>query len=564
MNILFLMSEDPNTAHQGIWMENGSGGFMGDLVFHGGKFGMWVGNQQFTVRNVSISNAQTAIQGVWNWGWTFQGVQITNCGIGFDLLNGVGAEAIIDVTVQDTPIFLRTAVPSNGTLVGSLVLNNIDLHNVTDAVAVVGGEVVLAGAPASKMHIDSWAQGNKFSGTNSTGAFQQDYVSAPPKAASLLDSQGRIFGRVHPQYEDHPVTDFVSVRDHGAVGDGKADDTQALQAVLDKYATSKIIFFDAGAYNITSTLTLPAGSRIVGEAWSIISGSGPAFQDQNNPTVMVRAGEPGSVGVMEITDIVFTTAGPAAGAIVLEWNIKQSEQGSAGTWDTHIRLGGSAGTNLETAQCLPESPELNCTAAFMALHLTPQSTGYFEVEQFANHGLDDKLETQLTIFSGRGILSESQGPVWMIGTAEHFTLYQYLLRNAQNHYMGLVQTEIPYFQPYKIPLPFPFHTSAVYGDPVFPPGINMAWAVLVTGSKNILIFGAGLYSFYSNYSQDCLQTRNCQSHILSISKDSSVYIYSMATVASTYQISVDGAGIVNQADNNNGFASTVTVWEPIE
>jgi hypothetical protein len=23
-----------------------SGGFMGDLVFNGGKFGMWVGNQQ--------------------------------------------------------------------------------------------------------------------------------------------------------------------------------------------------------------------------------------------------------------------------------------------------------------------------------------------------------------------------------------------------------------------------------------------------------------------------------------------------------------------------------------
>jgi glucan 1,3-beta-glucosidase len=30
-------------------MENGSGGFMGDLVFNGGKFGIWVGNQQSVV-----------------------------------------------------------------------------------------------------------------------------------------------------------------------------------------------------------------------------------------------------------------------------------------------------------------------------------------------------------------------------------------------------------------------------------------------------------------------------------------------------------------------------------
>jgi len=41
---------------------------MGDLVFNGGKFGMWVRNQQFTVRNVVFNNVQTAVFGVWNWG----------------------------------------------------------------------------------------------------------------------------------------------------------------------------------------------------------------------------------------------------------------------------------------------------------------------------------------------------------------------------------------------------------------------------------------------------------------------------------------------------------------
>jgi glucan 1,3-beta-glucosidase len=67
-------------------MENGSGGFMGgmslyqfysteryschfsDLVFNGGKFGMSVGNQQFTVRNITINKANVAVNAIWNWG----------------------------------------------------------------------------------------------------------------------------------------------------------------------------------------------------------------------------------------------------------------------------------------------------------------------------------------------------------------------------------------------------------------------------------------------------------------------------------------------------------------
>lgn len=39
-----------------------------DLVFNGGKYGIWVGNQQFTVRNITVNKAQTAIFGLWNWG----------------------------------------------------------------------------------------------------------------------------------------------------------------------------------------------------------------------------------------------------------------------------------------------------------------------------------------------------------------------------------------------------------------------------------------------------------------------------------------------------------------
>ena len=42
-----IMSQDPATQHQGIFMENGSGGVMSDLEFVGGNLGVFVGNQQY-------------------------------------------------------------------------------------------------------------------------------------------------------------------------------------------------------------------------------------------------------------------------------------------------------------------------------------------------------------------------------------------------------------------------------------------------------------------------------------------------------------------------------------
>ncbi|KAF7359322.1 Glucan 1,3-beta-glucosidase [Mycena sanguinolenta] len=568
MNIVINLSTAADTQHQGIWMENGSGGFLGDLIINGGKYGMWVGNQQFTVRNVTVNNAQTAIFASWDWGWTYQGVNINNCGVGFDLTTGstsavqaVSAEAIIDATVTNTPIFVRTSTASDGTLVGagSLVLNNVKLSNVSTAVGVVDGTVVLAGGTTT---IASWGQGNVYQGSSSTGTFTQGTLAAPPKPSVLLDGAGKIFGKGHPQYATYAVSDFVSVRDQGAKGDGSTDDTAALQAVFDAYAGCKIIFFDAGTYVVTSTLKIPAGTQVVGEAWSVIAGKGSAFQDQSNPQVVVQVGAPGSTGLMEITDIIFATIGPTPGAIVVEWNVKQTTTGGAGMWDSYIRLGGAAGTNLESNCPTDGSGGIdNCYAAFLALHLTASSTAYLEGTWvwLADHDMDGTGNPMISLYSGRGILSESAGPVWMIGTAaEHHALYQYNLQGAQNHYMGLIQTETPYYQPTPA-APSPFSVNSTFKDPSFN-GVSSAWGLTVANSSNILVFGAGLYSFYSNYDQTCLTSVNCQDQIVNIDSTSSVYIYNLQTVGTTYQLSVGGTGIVNQANNANGFAQTITSW----
>ncbi|KAI0780740.1 exo-beta-1,3-glucanase [Trametes elegans] len=568
-NIVFELSTEAGNAHQGIWMENGSGGFMGDLVVNGGKFGLWVGNQQFTVRNVTVNNADTAIYSIWNWGWTFQGITINNCQVGFDLMTGgttqntqtTGAIAVIDAYAANTPIFLRTSAPSSGKLAGSLVLNNVHLTNVPTAVGVVGGATVLAGGTTT---IESWAQGNVFSGTGTaqTGAFTQGNVPAPNKPAGLLDGSGKIFGKTRPQYADYAVSQFVSVRDQGAKGDGTTDDTAALQAVFDKFSGCKIIFVDAGSYLVTDTLKIPPGTQLVGEAWSVILGGGGAFQDQANPRAVVQVGAPGDEGIVEISDIVFATRGPAAGAIVVEWNVHSNEQGGAGMWDSHIRLGGAAGTNLLVSNCPAGSTNPDCSAAFLALHLTPQSNAYLEGTWvwLADHDLDSGGSQQTTIFSGRGILSESAGPVWLIGTAsEHHTLYQYSLVNAKNHYLGLIQTETPYYQPAPAP-PAPFSVNSAFHDPSFSGSQQSAWAVHITTSQDIIIFGVGLYSFFDNYQQACLDSRTCQTQLFNIDTDSTVSVYSLSTVGVTWSLSVAEQGVIPASAGPNGFADTATVW----
>jgi len=53
-----------NSKHQGIFIENGSGGLISDLTFTGGN-GITIGNQQFTMKALHFSNCGYAIEQIW-------------------------------------------------------------------------------------------------------------------------------------------------------------------------------------------------------------------------------------------------------------------------------------------------------------------------------------------------------------------------------------------------------------------------------------------------------------------------------------------------------------------
>ena len=78
---------------------------------------------------------------------------------------------------------------------------------------------------------------------------------------------------------DSKLKDFVSVKDFGAVGDGVANDTTAIQAAIDSAAVNnRLLLFPLGTYLVTNTLTIYSGSTLRGEAgWAYPAAYGPTL-----------------------------------------------------------------------------------------------------------------------------------------------------------------------------------------------------------------------------------------------------------------------------------------------
>lgn len=177
-------------------------------------------------------------------------------------------------------------------------------------------------------------------------------------------------------------------------------------------ASGQIVYFDRGAYLVFDTVLVPKDLKITGEIWTLIMATGRNFQDQNNPRPMWKIGNPGEVGTVEISDVMFETRGPVPGCILIEWNIAAASKGAAGMWEAHYRIGGSAGTLMQETHCKkdPGTPIVAgdpriaaCSGPFLMLHITSQANGYFENiwGWVSDHELDELTREQITIFVGR-------------------------------------------------------------------------------------------------------------------------------------------------------------------
>ncbi|KAI8949610.1 glycoside hydrolase family 55 protein [Xylaria longipes] len=577
-NIVINMSPASSDNYQkGLFIENGSGGFMADLTFNGGGIGADIGSQQYTTRNLTFNNCNTAIHMIWNWLWLMQGVTINGGQVGINMTSDsydmikVGSLLLLDSKISNVPVGISTLYKPNQQYTNNtLILDNVDMsEGVPVAVQYAkDGSSLLEG----NKFIDGWVQGKDYS--SGTGQAIQTTQNKIQKPDVLLAGDGKVFTRTKPQYETVAGSHFVSVKSAGAAGDGKTDDTAAIQKVFDSAKDNDVVYFDHGAYLISDTIHIPKNIKITGEMWPLLMATGTKFEDASNPVAVFEVGKPGDIGNVEMSDLIIETKGALPGAILVQWNLAGSENGAAGMWDVHFRVGGTAGTELQSDICSknPNATTLvddKCMGTFLMLHLTKTASAYIENCWFwvADHELDLEDHNQINIYNGRGVLIESQNPVWLWGTAsEHSVLYNYQIANAKNTFIGLAQTETAYMQGN------PDATQGVtllegYYDPEFKETCDgssdkcaRTWGMRVTNSSDVYVLGAGMYSFFNNYAQECVNGQNCQDNMISI-ENSQVHMYGISTKASVNMLTVDSKAIVQDKDNRNTFCAAFAKYE---
>lgn len=127
----------------------------------------------------------------------------------------------------------------------------------------------------------------------------------------------------------------------------------------------------------------------------------------------------------------------------------------------------------------------------------------------------------------------------------------------------------------KPPEPFKDVVGKMSGDPSYRcgsgdfDGCDSSWAVMIRGSQNIFVAGAGLYSWFSTYTQDCsklptthvhvshadihglVDGQTCQKAlILAENNKNNIRLQHLVTIGAKYMIAQDGKGIL-ASDNLN-------------
>ncbi|KAK7733378.1 hypothetical protein SLS57_000393 [Botryosphaeria dothidea] len=523
---------------------------LNDLSFYGGAVGMDLKGQQWLVKSVAFYGCDIgAIVDCKGFDCVFLDTTCIGVGVCLDGSETSGSLTVIDSWVVKSGMFVSSYASVNG--YNQLVLENIRSDG-GDTVKL-GGIVVANGSIPN-----TWVRG------------QMGATTYTPRSRSLLSGQNYFVMKPPSfrEYDSSQILNIKSVLDHPVFGDGATDDTNSINAILTQYAGCKVIYFPAGTYIVSSTIFVPRGTRLVGDAYaSVVSAKGPIFANPAAPTPMIQIGAPGDVGVAQIVDMMFTVSEILPGCKLIEVNMAGDQPGSVALINSHIRVGGAAGSSVQTS--CRGSPAA-CRAAWGLIHLTASSSSYIENMWgwTADHDLD-AVYTQ-NIATGRGMLVEATAGTWLIGTSmEHSTLYQYNFNGAQNVFAAMQQSETPYWQGVNsgTVAPWPWTYDLQPSDPDFAHcgagGGGYCGAALfekISGSASLFLYGGCLWTFFTgNQGEKC--NYDCQQEAIDIDDVSTrIYLYGTNVHRVTNMVRSGGWSIAGSSMNKGGWGGVVAAY----
>ncbi|KAJ6011880.1 hypothetical protein N7499_013150 [Penicillium canescens] len=554
-----------STGHTGIHINAGSTIAVTDVDITGGAVGIKNSNQQVNFKNIYFRKCTTAFEASGGHTALLQGVTFDTVGLGVDMSsNGLGSMVLLDSksTNSGTVVKFHDSSNDSGNRNSQLIIQNL-VHDTTNPIAVDSNNNVKLAATDK---VDTWVWGNITPGQYVSG---KSLTTSRP--AALL-SNGKYFTRIQPTYAEYGSDQVVNVKNvsgHPVKGDGSTDDVESLNAILaDNAANCKITYFPYGVYTVKNTLKIPVGSRIMGEAWAVISGAGNAFKDASNPKPVVQVGQANDEGVIEIQNMRFSVGEILPGAIILEVNAAGTKPGDVALWNTIVTVGGTAETSIKD-NCDNQDTS-QCMAAFMVMHLTKSSSAY--IENFwgwtADHNLDGG-SSKTIISTGRGILVDAVKGTWLTGTgSEHHWLYNYNFNSAQNVYAGMLQTESPYMQGEGATqtAPAPWTAESSFGDPDFSwCGANdqkcrTSLATNVNGGKDVLLYNSAAWAFFNgewngDYGTQC--DGSCQTNMMRVANSPENLVwYSINTRKADVMI-LDGESNPSEYNHPGGWEAII-------
>jgi hypothetical protein len=275
-----------------------------------------------------------------------------------------------------------------------------------------------------------------------------------------------------------PTSACVNVKSYGAKGDGKTDDTSAIQQA---YANNNEVYFPPGNYITSKTITLSAGQKMFGVgAWAFSEISGSA-----NPVINTTGNGTGIGVVMENISICGTTS-----------------TGSCMTW------------NADPASIIAsvQFRQPNNTSATPP-RIIFQTGGAIWDGMWSPADSASDSNQQPTCF-----VINCAGPMFVYSVAtEHYQGPTFIINNAQNYWCLQHQFEFTSNQTLnqicQITNSSNINIHGVYGGGLtFPALINVAnstvglFGIAITGQSNGIIKegsnyygGAGIFSFLDGF-----------------------------------------------------------------
>lgn len=305
-----------------------------DLRFYGGRYGIlsektspaW----QFTLLDSTFDGQRDAAVREHEAGLTLVNTTIRNTPVGVEIDRGYG-DWLWGKDVSFENVSRAALVISNENNVYTQVgFENASARNVPVFARFRDSGKSIAGASADAAYkVSQFNYGLALPTLGAMGKFATNIKQAPSSAAATRSPVMRTLP---------PSAEWVNVQSLGAKGDGKTDDTAALQKAIDSH---RVLYMPQGFYIVTDTLRMKPDTVLIGLhpglTQLVLPNGAPAYAGADAPKALLESAKGG--------DAIVTGIGLATGevnprATALLWKAGANSQVD------DIRIQGGHGTRL--------------------------------------------------------------------------------------------------------------------------------------------------------------------------------------------------------------------------